>query len=128
MRFVFGHYLFKAVAMLAALAQIAAAAPAGGDPARLICAPSGSLSSPQTDAALFEFLRLYGEKAPEESAFGEHCPLCAPAYANTPPTPPALTTPTFAAANARWLPTGAATPVPPTRGPPLGGRAPPVFL
>ena len=129
MRSVFGHFALKTAAMLAALAQVAiAAASAGGDPARLICAPSGSLSSPQAQAALSEFLHLYGEEAPEDGVLGEHCPICAQAHASPSPTPPTVTAPVFAAADARWPSASAAAPTPPKRGPPLGGRAPPLYL
>lgn len=126
-----GYRLTKAVAVLAALAQvltagfISAAAPA--DLARLICLPSGQ-ASPATDAALSDLLKaldLDGDAAPEEMGAG--CSLCVLAHDASPAQPGVFQGPALFATPADLSPAHEATVKQAGRGPPIGGRAPPFF-
>lgn len=124
------YRILRAFAVLAALAQFAvggfAAAASPADLARIICLPSGSVSSAAADNALSDLidaLNLEGENAPD--AMGGGCALCVLAHAAPPAAP--------AASNGTGLPVIAADPPPANeaavkqtqRGPPIGGRAPP---
>ena len=126
-----GYRLIKALAVLAALAQvitagfISAAAPA--DLARLICLPSGHAST-ATDAALSDLLTaldLDGDAAPD--GMGAGCSLCVLAHGAPPAQPDALQEPALFATPADLSLAHEATVKQAKRGLPIGGRAPPFF-
>ncbi|MEM9809792.1 MAG: DUF2946 family protein [Pseudomonadota bacterium] len=122
----------KILAILAlviqALAPGAMAARAGSetDIRSLICAPSGSLSAEAQDAAKV-LLDLINPDDDGSVADGGHCPLCvlgAAAILSEPLSPDAFMVMT----TARIVPKRTCQHSVGATGPPLGGRAPPIFL
>ncbi|MEM9168483.1 MAG: DUF2946 family protein [Pseudomonadota bacterium] len=115
-----------ALALVLALQGIAASALAGGtgvDVGSFVCAPNGPVSA-ETEQAARDLLGFLSDD--EKPAHAEHCPLCVLDGANG-----------FllqaASAGMRIAAARAVSPAPVDRhavgatGPPLGGRAPPVF-
>ena len=127
----FAEYrILRAFAVLAALAQIAvggfAAAASPADLARVICLPSGNVSSAAADNALSDLidaLNLEGENAPD--AMGGGCALCVLAHAAPPAAPTVPNGSTFPDIAVDLTPAHEAAVKQTRRGPPIGGRAPP---
>lgn len=110
-------------------AAVAVAQTSGHDVSAFICNPSNNTPSAQAQAQIDNLLAVLNNHPNEEPAHenAEHCSNCVVSFHSLLTAPlNFLTSTTFPSQKTRYFQNYAAS-IPTARGPPLGGRAPPIF-